>query len=185
VKKRTWGALLDPSLILHGTLCKQMASALSNVHHTSLEMETFLTVPLINVQVVVSLKCLKLRNCRWIKGRTVLCSQLHPSWGFLGPHQPHSRDHESSFAGSCRWYRITSDNFLTSSATFNVFSDFDEYQGGVYQVIHLRTVLWMTRQKYQSGDYEGIHSVKVIGYGIENGTDYWLVQKYVSEVLHS
>jgi len=47
-------------------------------------------------------------------------------------------------------------------ATFNVYSDFDSYNGGVYQ--------------HKSGDYEGIHSVKVIGYGVDNGTDYWLVQ---------
>jgi len=44
-------------------------------------------------------------------------------------------------------------------ATFNVYADFDAYQSGVYQ------------HKY--GAYEGLHSVKVIGYGVENGTDYW------------
>jgi len=47
-------------------------------------------------------------------------------------------------------------------ATFNVWADFMDYSGGVYQ--------------YQSGGYEGMHSVKVIGYGVENGVDYWLVQ---------
>jgi len=36
------------------------------------------------------------------------------------------------------------------------------YSGGVY--------------RHQSGYYEGLHSVKVIGYGVENGVDYWLVQ---------
>jgi len=47
-------------------------------------------------------------------------------------------------------------------ATFSVYSDFDGYTSGVYQ--------------YEEGDFEGLHSVKVIGYGVENGTDYWLVQ---------
>jgi len=47
-------------------------------------------------------------------------------------------------------------------ATFNVYADFEVYKSGVY--------------KHVSGGYEGLHSVKVIGYGVENGTDYWLVQ---------
>eukprot|EP01114_Cavostelium_apophysatum_P002164 TRINITY_DN11885_c0_g1_i1.p1 TRINITY_DN11885_c0_g1~~TRINITY_DN11885_c0_g1_i1.p1 ORF type:complete len:294 (-),score=16.88 TRINITY_DN11885_c0_g1_i1:41-883(-) len=47
-------------------------------------------------------------------------------------------------------------------ATFSIYSDFDNYSGGVYQYTH--------------GDFEGLHSVKVIGFGVENGTDYWLVQ---------
>jgi len=46
--------------------------------------------------------------------------------------------------------------------TFDVWGDFMDYTGGVYQ--------------HQSGSYEGLHSVKVIGYGTENGVDYWLVQ---------
>jgi len=47
-------------------------------------------------------------------------------------------------------------------STFMVFSDFEDYNGGVYQ--------------HESGMFLGLHSVKVIGYGVENGTDYWLVQ---------
>jgi len=50
-------------------------------------------------------------------------------------------------------------------ATFNVFSDFDGFpfsSGAIY--------------KHTSGEYEGLHSVKVIGYGVQNSTDYWLVQ---------
>jgi len=46
--------------------------------------------------------------------------------------------------------------------TFDVWSDFDEYTGGVYS--------------HQSGTYEGLHSVKIIGWGVENSVDYWLVQ---------
>jgi len=50
-------------------------------------------------------------------------------------------------------------------ATFNVWSDFDDFPfetGAVY--------------RHTSGSYEGLHSVKVIGYGVNNGTDFWLVQ---------
>jgi len=46
-------------------------------------------------------------------------------------------------------------------ATFEVYSDFYTYQSGVYQHV--------------SGDDEGGHAVKFIGWGTENGTDYWLV----------
>lgn len=51
-------------------------------------------------------------------------------------------------------------------ATFNVYGDFgrhagDSWKNGIYR--HL------------SGSYEGLHSVKVIGYGTIEGEDYWLV----------
>jgi len=46
--------------------------------------------------------------------------------------------------------------------TFNVWGDFDEYRSGVYT--------------HQGGEYLGLHSVKVIGFGVEKGVDYWLVQ---------
>eukprot|EP01130_Rhizamoeba_saxonica_P019354 TRINITY_DN9999_c0_g1_i1.p1 TRINITY_DN9999_c0_g1~~TRINITY_DN9999_c0_g1_i1.p1 ORF type:complete len:287 (+),score=48.56 TRINITY_DN9999_c0_g1_i1:48-908(+) len=47
-------------------------------------------------------------------------------------------------------------------ATFNVWGDFMAYNGGVY--------------KHKSGGYEGLHSIKIIGWGEENGEPYWLVQ---------
>ena len=49
-------------------------------------------------------------------------------------------------------------------ATFNVWSDFYNYRGGVY--------------KHQSGTYDGLHSVKIIGWGVDEASDepYWLVQ---------
>lgn len=43
---------------------------------------------------------------------------------------------------------------------FSVYSDFVTYQSGVYQ--------------HKSGSYLGGHSVKIIGFGVENGVDYWL-----------
>jgi cathepsin B len=47
-------------------------------------------------------------------------------------------------------------------AAFTVYSDFLTYKSGVYT--------------YQSGDELGGHAVKVIGYGVEGGVDYWLAQ---------
>ncbi|KAG5888673.1 hypothetical protein JTB14_022257 [Gonioctena quinquepunctata] len=46
-------------------------------------------------------------------------------------------------------------------AGFTVYSDFVSYKSGVYQ--------------YVSGDVEGGHAVRVIGWGVENGVKYWLV----------
>ena len=44
---------------------------------------------------------------------------------------------------------------------FQVFADFKAYKSGVYQ--HL------------VGDLEGLHSVKIVGYGVEDGVKYWNV----------
>lgn len=47
------------------------------------------------------------------------------------------------------------------STGFSVFEDFLKYQGGVY--------------KYTSGSLLGGHAVKIIGWGKENGEEYWIV----------
>ena len=44
---------------------------------------------------------------------------------------------------------------------FNVYEDFTKYKEGVY--------------KHVSGDLLGGHAVKMIGWGTENGEDYWLI----------
>jgi cathepsin B len=46
-------------------------------------------------------------------------------------------------------------------ADFNVYEDFLTYKSGVYQHV--------------SGSYEGGHAVKILGWGTEDGTDYWLI----------
>lgn len=54
-------------------------------------------------------------------------------------------------------------------ATFVVYGDFDNYQAG-------------TVYKHRSGGFEGLHSVKIVGYGVQDGTPYWTVQNsWVSE----
>ncbi|GMS80498.1 hypothetical protein PENTCL1PPCAC_2673, partial [Pristionchus entomophagus] len=47
------------------------------------------------------------------------------------------------------------------SASFNVYEDFEQYTSGIY--VH------------NSGKYLGGHAVKVIGWGTEGSTPYWLV----------
>ena len=43
---------------------------------------------------------------------------------------------------------------------FNVYSDFMSYKKGVY--------------KHIGGRFEGGHAIKILGYGKEDGLDYWL-----------
>jgi len=47
-------------------------------------------------------------------------------------------------------------------AVFTVYQDFLHYKSGVYQHVH--------------GNEVGGHSVKIIGWGVLGGKDYWLVQ---------
>jgi len=46
-------------------------------------------------------------------------------------------------------------------AAFDVYEDFLTYKKGVYQ--------------YTTGDYLGGHAVKILGWGVEDSTPYWLV----------
>jgi len=47
-------------------------------------------------------------------------------------------------------------------SAFTVYADFVHYKSGVYS--------------HQTGSQLGGHAIKIIGYGTEDGTDYWLVQ---------
>jgi cathepsin B len=46
-------------------------------------------------------------------------------------------------------------------ADFSVYADFPTYKSGVYQHV--------------TGDYLGGHAIKILGWGVENSTPYWLV----------
>ncbi|UMM33861.1 hypothetical protein L5515_007182 [Caenorhabditis briggsae] len=46
-------------------------------------------------------------------------------------------------------------------ASFTVYEDFYIYKKGVYQ--------------YTAGEVLGGHAIKIIGWGTEHGTDYWLI----------
>ncbi|XP_030761659.1 cathepsin B-like [Sitophilus oryzae] len=47
------------------------------------------------------------------------------------------------------------------ATSFSVYADFLSYQSGIYQHV--------------SGDFEGSHAVKIIGWGVENDVKYWLI----------
>ena len=47
-------------------------------------------------------------------------------------------------------------------AAFTVYSDFETYSSGIYQHV--------------SGSYEGGHAIRIVGWGTEDGTDYWKVK---------
>jgi cathepsin B len=53
------------------------------------------------------------------------------------------------------------------SVAFDVYSDFPTYKSGVY--------------KHTTGSMLGGHAVEIIGYGTENGSDYWLVKNSWNE----
>jgi cathepsin B len=55
----------------------------------------------------------------------------------------------------------------TLSVAFTVYADFETYKSGVY--------------KHTSGQALGGHAVAFIGYGTENGQDYWLVKNSWNE----
>jgi len=45
--------------------------------------------------------------------------------------------------------------------TMDVYSDFEQYRGGVYS--------------HQSGDLLGGHAIRLLGWGTDSGTDYWVI----------
>jgi len=53
------------------------------------------------------------------------------------------------------------------STAFNVYADFPAYKSGVY--------------KHTSGEALGGHAVSIVGYGTEDGTEYWLVKNSWNE----
>ncbi|KAJ1358462.1 hypothetical protein KIN20_016891 [Parelaphostrongylus tenuis] len=46
-------------------------------------------------------------------------------------------------------------------AVFTVYEDFMRYQSGIYE--------------HTAGGFEGFHAVRMLGWGVENGTAYWLI----------
>merc|ERR1712064_237367 len=44
---------------------------------------------------------------------------------------------------------------------FTVYSDFEDYDGGIYHHV--------------TGSYAGGHAVKMVGWGVDNGVNYWRI----------
>jgi len=47
------------------------------------------------------------------------------------------------------------------TAAFDVYEDFLTYTSGVYQ--------------HKTGEYLGGHAVKILGWGVDSGTPYWII----------
>ena len=54
------------------------------------------------------------------------------------------------------------------AAAFSVYSDFPTYKSGVY--------------KHKTGSMLGGHAIELVGWGVENGEDYWLVKNSWNEM---
>jgi len=69
----------------------------------------------------------------------------------------------TAYAVSSKIEQIQTEIFTNGpvEAAFTVYADFNNYQSGVYHHV--------------SGAAEGGHAIKIIGWGTESGTDYWLV----------
>jgi len=50
----------------------------------------------------------------------------------------------------------------SASASYSVYSDFPAYESGVYR-------------RTNGTEFLGGHAVKLLGWGVENGEDYWLL----------
>merc|ERR1711965_296933 len=68
-----------------------------------------------------------------------------------------------SFSSSDCLEKVQQDVMQYGSATmaFTVYEDFPTYKSGVY--------------KHVSGSQLGGHAVRLLGWGVENGEDYWLI----------
>lgn len=82
----------------------------------------------------------------------------------------HGVGYDSDKRYAARVYRVLPDEEMIMwniylngplSATFQIYSDFNSYRTGVYRLTH--------------GRLRGSHIVKLLGWGIENGTKYWLI----------
>ncbi|EPB71597.1 papain family cysteine protease [Ancylostoma ceylanicum] len=58
-------------------------------------------------------------------------------------------------------------------ASMQAYGDLDYYTGGIYKVAFRLYLL--VRLQHTAGRPRGAHAVKIIGWGTENGTDYWIV----------
>jgi cathepsin B len=109
----------------------------------------------------------------WLSGGQINCPD-EPSSDFSCKQscqtsykdEPYNKD--SYFGSSTLYFSNQNDDVIQELITngpvvaaFDVYEDFYSYTGGIYE--------------YQGGDYVGGHAVRIVGYGTENGVDYWKV----------
>lgn len=113
--------------------------------------------------------------CQFIKEKLVTTEQCIPYTGKEGTC-PRACSNGRAFAANSTAWQGTTFRHLRSvseimtaiyaygsvTAGFQVYSDFEQYRGGVY--------------RHQSGQHKGGHAIKIIGWGTEQGVPYWLCQ---------
>lgn len=62
------------------------------------------------------------------------------------------------------------------TVSFKVYEDFFFYKSGVLVVHGSRVyyIVYIGVYQYVTGSFKGQHAVKILGWGIENGTPFWL-----------
>lgn len=74
-----------------------------------------------------------------------------------------SRVTKKSLSSEIKFFKfvVTWVFFWLQKGAFTVYADFLTYRSGVYQ--------------HTTGEELGGHAIKILGWGVEDGTDYWLV----------
>ena len=61
-------------------------------------------------------------------------------------------------------------------SAFRVYGDFPTYRSGKYEIYNIgaHMIIFLTGvYQHKSGSYLGGHAIKILGWGVENGTPYW------------
>lgn len=106
---------------------------------------------------------------------TLTCSSTCSNPGFKTPYASDKRGANNGWYPNGLSYRDDNNSHAMAymiengpiSATFSVMEDFPTYRHGIYQHV--------------SGKFLGGHAILIVGYGTENGTDYWTVKNSWSE----
>jgi len=100
-------------------------------------------------------------NCQ--ESQTPRCSQPSCNSGYRRPYNRDKHTSSSAYYVTPNEAAIRQEIFTNGPvvAAFNVYQDFYNYKSGVYY--------------HTSGGFVGGHAVKILGWGTESGTPYWLV----------
>lgn len=90
-------------------------------------------------------------------------SQCDSESNYNATYSQDKRKFKSSYSVSSNPQAIQTEimTYGPVTAAFTVYADFEAYKSGVYQHV--------------TGSYLGGHAIKILGWGVDNGTPYWLV----------
>ena len=130
--------------------------------------------------VCISIRCKSMHSYKGVHSKSTLIKQrgwvinkqLSTNCQFLSTLQVYKYQKYSRVGGSKK-YKILSTQFLNDpihcfSATMSVYKDIFLYQEGVY-----------SKSQFSGTAPLGYHSVKITGWGQENGVPYWVSIQYL------